>query len=74
MPDIHLRRIDIERHMFRFYALSAGRDLFGEPVVMRSWGRIGTPGRERIDIHGSDDDALQACEAIAQAKRRRGYR
>lgn len=74
MPDIHLRRIDLERNMSRFYALGVGRNLFGEPIVMRNWGRIGTPGRERVDTHVSDEDALQACAALALAKRKRGYR
>ncbi len=37
-------------------------------------GRIGTNGRELVQEPDRDIEAGQALEAVAQAKRRRGYR
>jgi predicted DNA-binding WGR domain protein len=49
MPDEHspvrhtlaLRRIDPEQNLSRFYTLVIERDLFGQVVLVRPWGRIG---------------------------------
>ena len=46
---VYLRRIDPERHMARFYALAVDRDLFGQVLLMRQWGRIGMSCRVRHD-------------------------
>ena len=43
-------------------------------VLVRSWGRMGTNGREKVEEFASKVEAGQALEAVAQAKRRRGYR
>jgi predicted DNA-binding WGR domain protein len=37
-------------------------------------GRIGTNGQELLEIHQDENAAGQALEAVARAKRRRGYR
>jgi predicted DNA-binding WGR domain protein len=49
------------------------RDLFGTVRLVRNWGRIGTIGQELAEIFDTEIDAGQALEAIARAKRRRGY-
>ncbi len=41
---------------------------------MGSLGRTGTNGHELVEEFASDIEAGQALEAVAQAKRRRGYR
>jgi predicted DNA-binding WGR domain protein len=40
---------------------------------VRKWGRIGTNGQELVGVFASEIEAGKALEAIAQAKRRRGY-
>ena len=50
------------------------RDLFGRVVLVRNWGRIGTNGRELVEKFAGEIEAGQELEAVAQAKRRRGYR
>ncbi len=70
---IILRRIDPSRNMARFYALSLERSLFGETIVVRRWGRIGTHGQRRELWFGGHESASAAIEALRQAKRRRGY-
>jgi predicted DNA-binding WGR domain protein len=69
-----LRRIDAESGAARFYSLVVERDLFGQVVLVRHWGRIGTGGREMVEQHVSEAEALEAMDALIQAKRRRGYR
>ncbi len=39
--DVHLRRVDPNRNMFRFYAVTIEPTLFCEWAVVRQWGRIG---------------------------------
>jgi predicted DNA-binding WGR domain protein len=69
-----LHRIDPEQGVARFYSLMIERDLFGTIRLVRNWGRIGTNGQELVEAFASEDDAGKALEALAQAKRRRGYR
>jgi predicted DNA-binding WGR domain protein len=68
-----LHRIDPEQGIRRFYSLMIERDLFGTIRLVRHWGRIGTNGQEKAEIFDTIEAAGQALEAIARAKRRRGY-
>jgi len=49
------------------------RDLFGDVVLARRWGRIGTRGREQSNPYEDEDAAAAAMAKLAAAKRRRGY-
>ena len=69
-----LHRRDPEQGVARFYSLMIERDLFGRVVLVRNWGRIGTHGRGLVEEFAGEIEAGQALEAVAQAKRRRGYR
>jgi predicted DNA-binding WGR domain protein len=69
-----LHRIDPEQGIRRFYTLMIGRDLFGIVRLVRNWGRIGTNGQELVEVFVTEAEAGQALEAVARAKRRRGYR
>jgi len=74
--DLHLRRVDPSRNMNRFYRITVTvhRDLFGGASLIRNWGRRGTGGRQKIDIHADEGRAISALMALADLKRRRGYR
>jgi predicted DNA-binding WGR domain protein len=69
-----LHRIDPEQGVRRFYSLMIERDLFGTVRLVRHWGRIGTNGQELVEVFATEIEAGQALEAVARAKRRRGYR
>ena len=69
-----LRRIDPELRMARFYSVMIERDLFGTVRLVRNWGRIGTRGREIVQVFDYEFEARKALEAFARAKRQRGYR
>jgi len=71
--EIVLTSIDPSRNRARFYVLSIQPTLFGEHALMRQWGRIGTLGRCRLDLHATAEAARQAMNRLAAAKRRRGY-
>jgi predicted DNA-binding WGR domain protein len=45
---IVLHKHDSKRNQHRFYALQITPNLFGAWSLIRSWGRIGTPGQQRI--------------------------
>jgi predicted DNA-binding WGR domain protein len=68
-----LRRVDPEHGVARFYMLAIERDLFGTIRLVRTWGRIGTRGRELADEFETEEEAAQALEVLAAIKRRRGY-
>lgn len=71
--DLYLSRIDPAQNMRRFYRLTVQHDLFGGVSLIRIWGRIGTRGRQIVDIHADEGRAINALMALAQQKRRRGY-
>jgi len=68
-----LRRIDPSRNMARFYVLSLQPTLFGEMSLVRSWGRIGTRGREKTELFGTVDEAAMALTTLATRIHKRGY-
>ena len=46
-------------------ALRCERDLFGQVVLVRNWGRIGSRGREMVEHHVSE--ALEAMDGLIHA-------
>ena len=69
----YLEHREPDLNCFRFYRMEVERDLFGAWTLMRSWGRIGTQGRDRIDSFDSCAAAEQARDRLAATKTRRGY-
>jgi predicted DNA-binding WGR domain protein len=69
-----LTRVRPELDDRRFYQLEIQPDLFGRTLLVRRWGRIGTSGRQRFDLHPDAGAALNALAQFARNKRRRGYR
>jgi predicted DNA-binding WGR domain protein len=70
---IVLRRIEPQRNMNRFYALSLQPDLFGTVSVVKEWGRIGQPGMVR-HVVCADETAARAALALRTSRKiKRGY-
>nr|WP_244470352.1 WGR domain-containing protein [Microvirga vignae] len=40
---------------------------------MRTWGRIGTDGQEKVEVFDCEEEAGEALEAGARAKRRQAF-
>ncbi|NKN38707.1 WGR domain-containing protein [Agrobacterium sp. a22-2] len=74
IQNLHLTRVDASRNMARFYELCLQPTLFGEVSLLRSWGRIGTIGRCKVETFAVDDQAEAALARLERAKRRSGYR
>jgi predicted DNA-binding WGR domain protein len=74
-PKIHivLQRRDCTRNVARFYVLAVEPSLYGDAVLVRAWGRIGSLGRQRLDLYASAVDAGEALEDWLARKVRRGY-
>jgi predicted DNA-binding WGR domain protein len=68
-----LERVDRAKNMARFYVLSIEPTLFEDLALVRRWGRIGSAGRERIDLHSSRRVAQIELAKWLDRKRRRGY-
>lgn len=73
-PPLHLTRRDPARNMARFYRIDLIPTLFGETALIRTWGRIGTRGRDRVETFGDVERAEVVRGTLERAKRRRGYR
>jgi predicted DNA-binding WGR domain protein len=76
-PSLHivLERIDPLRNIARYYVLSIEPTLFAKHPLIRRWGRIGCPGRERLQFFGGEDAsrAQVTLETWLARKRKRGY-
>lgn len=68
-----LHRIDPELNMARFYRVELMHDLFGQVIVERRWGRIGSQGQHRSASFPSTSSAEAEASALVRAKERRGY-
>jgi predicted DNA-binding WGR domain protein len=78
MPDekiqyLVLDRRDPDANMARFYVLSIEESLFGDTALIREWGRIGTAGQRKVELHESKGRAAEALETWLRRKRRKGY-
>ena len=70
---VHLTKVKPADKMYRFYHLIVLKDLFGNGVLLREWGRIGSGGTVRAELFGCETEAGEKLEKIAAEKQRRGY-
>jgi predicted DNA-binding WGR domain protein len=68
-----LERRDPSRNMARFYMLAIEPSLFGDMALVREWGRVGSLGRRRLDLHPNVTSAGEALDMWLARKARRGY-
>ena len=68
-----LQRRDCARNAARFYVLAIEPSLYGDAALVRTWGRIGSLGRQRLDLYASAADAGEALGAWLARKVQRGY-
>jgi len=69
----HLRRIDPDRNMARFYTMSVQPTLFGDWALFREWGRIGSAGRLVSRRFATEQEAALTMAEHLKAKLRKGY-
>ncbi|GAA6202850.1 WGR domain-containing protein [Aquicoccus sp. SU-CL01552] len=66
------RRVPAD-NIARFYHLEILPTLFGGWSLRRSWGRIGTRGRDWYETFATEAEALVAARRLEALKCRRGY-
>lgn len=71
---VYLEKVRAEGNTRRFYRASVAPTLFGDWVLIREWGRIGSPGGQRMEEwFGVQSSATAALARLVAAKRRKGY-
>ena len=73
MNDITLYKTDPAKNVFRFYHLDIQADLFGNPCLIRQWGRIGKAGQMKTIPFSTLEAAEQELAKYYRMKSRRGY-
>lgn len=68
-----LHRIDPQKNMQRYYAMTVQPNLLGGASLIRSWGRIGNHGQLKVDLFDDESAALRARDRLTRTKQRRGY-
>lgn len=71
---LYVERIEPEKKMARFYALSVEPTLLGDVSLVRSWGRIGTRGQQKVQLFNEEKQAIGLFLELLREKRKRGYR
>lgn len=71
---VYLERRAASHNMARYYATSLEQTLFGEVIVVRRWGRIGTRGRFKISTAETELQGVAIFAGALRSKRNRGYR
>ncbi|CAK03220.1 WGR domain-containing protein (plasmid) [Rhizobium leguminosarum] len=71
---LYIERREPDKNMARFYALSIEPNLFGGTSLVRSWGRIGSRGQQKIHVFDSEAKAVDLLLTLLRRKRSRGYR
>jgi predicted DNA-binding WGR domain protein len=69
----HLEQRRPETNRQRFYAVAVKQDLFGDWLLCRRWGRIGTRGRGLVEAFAAEVEAEETARRLIRAKTRRGY-
>jgi predicted DNA-binding WGR domain protein len=64
-----------EQNKYRFYRMTVQRSLFGNLILTRSWGRIGSKRPREIHKEFADADTLmREVRRILTVRQRHGYR
>lgn len=72
-PPRQLALVPEAANCWRFYRLCLQDDLFGGTALLRQWGRIGTAGQSRLDLHADLGQAQAALATLLRQKIKRGY-
>jgi predicted DNA-binding WGR domain protein len=70
---IRLTRVDPEKNRARFYELRCEQDLFNQLVLVRTFGRIGKPGRVFSRAYPDEASLQKDVERLIKRRLQHGY-
>ena len=70
---VRLESIDPERNRFRFFLLRWQPTLWNGPALVRTWGRVGLPGRSRPVPLPAGRDPQDTIRQMLRRRLRHGY-
>lgn len=73
MTRIYLQHHDPGKNLHRFYQMFVTPGIFGDWLLVREWGRAGSPGTVRKDWFKSEEEAIAVQISLCNAKRKKGY-
>jgi predicted DNA-binding WGR domain protein len=73
VPEAELVKLRPADNQARFYRMAVWPDLFGGFSLAREYGRIGQPGKLRLDPYPEEHQAISAMKKLMRSKTRRGY-
>jgi predicted DNA-binding WGR domain protein len=71
---LYVERTEPAKNVARYYALSIQPTHFGETSLVRSWGRIGSSGQNKVHLFAEEKDAVRLFLELLRRKRKKGYR
>lgn len=71
---MRLAKTDPIKNLHRFYEVDVQPNLFGGYSLMRYWGRIGTRGQIKIELHDDEKTAKLSYKKVYRSKIHRGYK
>ena len=69
----YLVSIDSLRNRYRFYRMRHQRTLWGEDVLVQTWGRQGTDGRTRVQFLEDREHVRTAMAKLLRRRLQHGY-
>ena len=70
---VHLQRNDPVQNMHRFYRIHVTPGIFDDWLLVREWGRIGSPGMVRKECYPTRETTVNASQSIVRKKLKKGY-
>ena len=74
MKETTLYRINPAKNISRFYRIDIQTDLFGNPCLIRRWGRVGKAGQMKTMPFATQEEAEQELAKFQRMKTKRGYK
>ncbi|MES5047115.1 WGR domain-containing protein [Rhizobium nepotum] len=71
---LYVERVDATKNMARYYSMEITATLFGEPCLIRTWGRIGKRGQSMNHHFSREEEAVDLFLKLVRQKHARGYR
>ena len=71
---VRLTSVDPTTNRARFYVLAWRPTLWGGVALVRTWGRLGRPGRSRATVYADRQGAEADIRRLLRRRLRHGYR